>query len=58
MGAAKDLWMAEIERVQQSFVAGVIDRDEAVGMLRGLGFDRGEIADMLDEIEVGAGGLK
>jgi len=49
MGAAKDMWMNEVERVGEDFAAGVIDRDDAMATLKRLGFSATESSDMLDE---------
>lgn len=49
MGAAKDIWMAEVELIGEKFADGKISRAEAFDSLRRLGFDRQEAAEMLDE---------
>lgn len=50
MGAAKDMWMDEVERVGEQFGSGAIDRTEALTRLIRLGFDRHEAETMLDEV--------
>lgn len=49
MGAAKDMWMNEVERVGEEYSLDRITRDEAVSALKRLGFDRDEAETMLDE---------
>ena len=48
---SKDLWLADVERVERQFADGIIDRDEAEHDLKVLGFDPPEIATMLDAIQ-------
>lgn len=50
MGAAKDMWMDEIQDVGEMFRKEVITREEAVKRLCRLGFDLGEANDMLTEV--------
>lgn len=47
MGAAKDLWMDEVERVGEDYCAEKLTRDEAMAKLSRLGFDPWEASDML-----------
>lgn len=48
MGAAKELWMDEVEQVGDDYAFDKITRDEAAEKLKRLGFDWDEIEDMLD----------
>lgn len=48
MGAGKDMWMAEIERVEDQFIQGEIDDQEFHTAMRRLGFDPHEIKDRID----------
>jgi hypothetical protein len=47
----EDLWMIEYERICEEFCSGQLDKNEAVGELRRIGFDTGEALDHLTEIE-------
>ena len=47
MGAAKEMWMAEQERICEAFDAEKISEDEAVKELERLGFDKHEALDLL-----------
>lgn len=51
MGAAKEMWMAEIDRVCDEFTAEKMKEAEAIKELRRLGFDQFEAADMILEIQ-------
>ena len=51
MGATKDMWMDEQERIVERFAVYELTRDEAVLLLTGLGFDKHEAEDMLDEVQ-------
>ena len=48
MGAVKDLWMDEIEKIGEDFASERLTRDEAVYALKRKGFDSHEIDDILD----------
>ena len=47
----KDQWMIEYERIGEEYVAGQIDRDEAMVRLRAIGFDADEIDDHLSSLD-------
>lgn len=49
MGAAKDIWLDEVEKIGEDFASGHFSRDEAISQLRRLGLDSGEAEIMLDE---------
>ena len=49
MGAAKELWMMEIERISEDYFNSKLDKEEALDSLKRLGFDRHEAEDMLAE---------
>lgn len=49
MGAVKELWMDEYEKIGDEFIAGKIDESEARRRMYHLGFDRDEIDDHLAE---------
>lgn len=51
MGAAKDMWMDEQERIVEKFASHELTRDEAVTQLVYLGFNKHEAEDMLDEVQ-------
>lgn len=48
MGASKDMWMEEIERVCEEFSFDKLTRDEALGNLRRLGLDADEANNLLN----------
>lgn len=48
MGAAKDMWMDEIETVCDDFRVERLDRAEAMDRLRRLGLDADEAANLLN----------
>lgn len=50
MGAAKDLWMMEIEDVEQDYADGKLTEQEAIDALKRLGFDPWEAMDHIYEI--------
>lgn len=47
MGAAKDMWMQDIERVCDDFAAEEITHDQALNSLHRLGIDDDEAEEML-----------
>ena len=49
MGAAKEMWMNEVEQIGEDYAAGKTDRDEAMKLLWRKGFDAQEASDMLAE---------
>ena len=55
MGRSKDQWIAAHEKIGDDFAAGIIDRDEALARLRGLGFFADEANDQLDALEEESG---
>lgn len=50
MGAAKDMWIDEVERVGEDYAAERLTHEEAVKKLTRLGLDAGEASDMLAEV--------
>lgn len=50
MGACKDLWMDEVERIGDDFAADKISHEEAMESLIRKGFEPYEAATMLDEV--------
>lgn len=48
MGAAKDMWMAEVEKIGNDFQSEKMTREEAKAALLLKGFDQDEADDMLD----------
>jgi len=50
MGAAKEMWMAEVERVYDDFADEKLTEDEAVATLIRLGFDKPEAEDQIRTI--------
>ena len=51
MGAAKEMWMAEIEQAQDEFWSGEISEDEFRSQMKSKGFDPDEIDDMIHAIQ-------
>ena len=47
MGAAKEMWMAEQERIIDDYCADKITEEEAIQDLKRLGFDKHEALDLL-----------
>ncbi len=50
MGAAKDLWMDEVEQVCDDYRTEKMTRDDAMKKMQRLGFDATEASDMLAEV--------
>jgi hypothetical protein len=50
MGAAKDMWMDEVEQIGEQFCNGDLTRDEAMRELERKGFGTQEARDMLDAV--------
>ena len=48
MGAVKQMWIDEVDKISEDFAAGEISREDAVADLVQHGFDRSEANDMLD----------
>jgi hypothetical protein len=48
---SKDQWLAEYEGIGNDYADGRINRAEAERLMKGLGFDRAEIAEHLDATE-------
>lgn len=55
MGAGKDLWMVEVEKVYDDFCDEKLTEQEAIKALIGLGFDKHEAE---DEIRTIAGDIQ
>lgn len=49
MGAAKDMWIDQIEQISEDFAFDRIDRDTAVARLQRMGINTNEAETMLDE---------
>lgn len=49
MGAAKDLWMDEVEQVGEDYRTEKLTHDDAMKKMQRLGFDASEASDMLAE---------
>jgi len=49
MGAAKDMWMDEVERITDAFALGDMGRDRAAAKLVNMGFDLHEAETLLTE---------
>jgi hypothetical protein len=51
MGATKDMWMDEVERIQEDYASQRLTRAEAGRMLIRMGFDSEEADDLLNQME-------
>jgi Holliday junction resolvasome RuvABC DNA-binding subunit len=55
MGAGKDMWIAEVEKVYDDFADEKLTEDEAIKTLIGLGFDKHEAEDEIKTIAFNRG---
>jgi hypothetical protein len=49
---SKDMWIEEHERIGDDYASGAIDLNEAVGRLKSLGFDQGEIDEQICALDL------
>lgn len=50
MGAGKDMWIAEVERIYENFGDGKLTEQEAIDDLVRMGFDMHEAQDQIQTI--------
>lgn len=50
MSRTKDMWMDEIERIEDDFAANKLSRDEAIYAMKRLGLDVLEASNLLDSV--------
>ena len=52
---SKILWMNEYERIEEDFISGVIEEEEARNRLRSLGFGQDEVESHIDALQESMG---